>query len=445
MKSTKKYQVKTNNGITLIALVITIIVLLILAGVTIAALSGPNGILTNATKAKEDNAKAQVIEEARVDILAKQTEKRGETLTESELEDILTPKYGTLSDEENILDRTLTTEDGYQIPVSDIYNGELSESVSIPEGLEIGSTVSYNPNGTYDWLSKYCSSSNNSNYQKKLDSSTYFNIDTWKVFEINEETGEVKLVPTHSTNDGAEGPTSGTINLQGAQGYNNAVYLLNKACSELYGDSSRGITARSINIEDIEGKMTDEAIAGVHSIESGYEQQVSAPYSRDNSYYPSIYANERLSVINGIENSSGIGMSVQDSLIEPTDGNEIDGDATEGHIQATTSIQPKHTFWNKDNTFMKTAFETANNGVKYYDLLMPDDANTFYWVASRCVSTFSSFCNFNVRAVYDGGVRAGYVFGSDDYDNSGFYGLFPVVSLSSKLITGNTIDGFSVE
>ena len=31
MKNTKKYQVKTNNGITLIALVITIIILLILA------------------------------------------------------------------------------------------------------------------------------------------------------------------------------------------------------------------------------------------------------------------------------------------------------------------------------------------------------------------------------------------------------------------------------
>ena len=416
-----------------------------IVGVTIAALSGPNGILTNATKAREDNAKAQVIEEARVDILAKQTEKRGETLTDNELESILTPKYGTLSDEENILDRTLTTEDGYKIPVSDIYNGELSESVSIPEGLEIGSTVSYNPNGTYDWLSKYCSSSNNSNYQKKLDSSTYFNIDTWKVFEINEETGEVKLVPAHSTDDGEEGPTSGTVNLQGAQGYNNAVYLLNKACSELYGDSSRGITARSINIEDIEGKMTDEAIAGVHSIESGYEQQVSAPYSRDNSYYPSIYANERLSVINGIENSSGIGMSVQDSLIEPTDGNETDGDATEGHIQATTSIQPKNTFWNKNNTFMKTAFETANNGVKYYDLLMPDDANTFYWVASRCVNANSSGCDFYVGAVGRGGVGASYVFYSYDDDGGSFFGLFPVVSLSSKLITGNTIDGFSVE
>ena len=44
------------KGITLVALVITIIVLLILAGVTIAALSGDNGILTNASKSKQENA-----------------------------------------------------------------------------------------------------------------------------------------------------------------------------------------------------------------------------------------------------------------------------------------------------------------------------------------------------------------------------------------------------
>ena len=45
-----------NKGITLVALVITIIVLLILAGVTIAALSGDNGILTRGKQAKIDNA-----------------------------------------------------------------------------------------------------------------------------------------------------------------------------------------------------------------------------------------------------------------------------------------------------------------------------------------------------------------------------------------------------
>ena len=42
------------KGITLIALAITIIVLLILAGVTIATLTGENGLLTQAVNAKEE-------------------------------------------------------------------------------------------------------------------------------------------------------------------------------------------------------------------------------------------------------------------------------------------------------------------------------------------------------------------------------------------------------
>ena len=59
MNKTKKNTI----GITLIALVITIIVLLILAGVTIAALSGDNGILTKAKEAKEKTEQAQKEEE----------------------------------------------------------------------------------------------------------------------------------------------------------------------------------------------------------------------------------------------------------------------------------------------------------------------------------------------------------------------------------------------
>ena len=52
-------KIKENKGITLIALVITIIVLLILAGVSIAALSGENGILLKAKEAKENTKQAQ--------------------------------------------------------------------------------------------------------------------------------------------------------------------------------------------------------------------------------------------------------------------------------------------------------------------------------------------------------------------------------------------------
>lgn len=51
---TKREFVVKQRGITLIALVITIIVLLILAGVTIVTLTGENGILTRASQAKEN-------------------------------------------------------------------------------------------------------------------------------------------------------------------------------------------------------------------------------------------------------------------------------------------------------------------------------------------------------------------------------------------------------
>ncbi len=54
MKRNKKILKRKEKGITLIALVITIIVLLILAGVSIAMLTGDNGILTQAQNASEE-------------------------------------------------------------------------------------------------------------------------------------------------------------------------------------------------------------------------------------------------------------------------------------------------------------------------------------------------------------------------------------------------------
>lgn len=59
MKILKKKTLKSTNGITLIALVITIIVLLILAGISISMLSGDNSILQKATDAKIETEKGQ--------------------------------------------------------------------------------------------------------------------------------------------------------------------------------------------------------------------------------------------------------------------------------------------------------------------------------------------------------------------------------------------------
>lgn len=59
---------KNQKGITLIALVITIIVLLILAGVTIAMLTGENGILKKATGAVSDTEKATAEEAIKMEV-----------------------------------------------------------------------------------------------------------------------------------------------------------------------------------------------------------------------------------------------------------------------------------------------------------------------------------------------------------------------------------------
>ena len=58
-----KTKFKENKGITLIALVVTIIVLLILAGISINALAGQNGILNRTTSAKQKTEEAQLQEE----------------------------------------------------------------------------------------------------------------------------------------------------------------------------------------------------------------------------------------------------------------------------------------------------------------------------------------------------------------------------------------------
>ena len=64
---------RNQRGITLIALVITIIVLLILAGVSIAMLTGDNGILTKATEASSETDLAEVLERVNMELNAQLT------------------------------------------------------------------------------------------------------------------------------------------------------------------------------------------------------------------------------------------------------------------------------------------------------------------------------------------------------------------------------------
>ncbi|MCI8272811.1 MAG: hypothetical protein HFJ55_01860 [Clostridia bacterium] len=69
--------VKEKRGITLIALVVTIIVLLILAGTSIAMLTGENGIISQAQNAKNNSAKAEFEEKVKLAVTASRTNEEG--------------------------------------------------------------------------------------------------------------------------------------------------------------------------------------------------------------------------------------------------------------------------------------------------------------------------------------------------------------------------------
>ena len=64
---------KEQKGITLIALVITIIVLLILAGVSIAMLTGENGLLTQSQRAAAETKVAEAKDRATSEVVAAYT------------------------------------------------------------------------------------------------------------------------------------------------------------------------------------------------------------------------------------------------------------------------------------------------------------------------------------------------------------------------------------
>ena len=96
---------ENEKGITLIALAVTIIVILILAGVTIATLTSENGIVNQATSAKEKNNLAKIEEEIKLEysnlILKKQLEGKLEETKLDELVEKLREKGYSIVENDN--------------------------------------------------------------------------------------------------------------------------------------------------------------------------------------------------------------------------------------------------------------------------------------------------------------------------------------------------------
>lgn len=137
----KEHKKSKASGITLIALVVTVIVLLLLAGISIMMLSGNNGILQRAGEAKEVTEDAQIIEQAELIKNAKLIEKniKNEKLNKEELISAISNDNsfsGSNIDDTGVI----TTKEGKQIIVTEdlnILTGEKIKTESLKDGDHI--------------------------------------------------------------------------------------------------------------------------------------------------------------------------------------------------------------------------------------------------------------------------------------------------------------------
>ncbi len=439
---------RKNEGITLIALVITIIVLLILVGVTIAMLSGDNSAPQKATEAAQKDAIAGAKDEIAMEVQEallnyyNNTYVEGDGTKENSIQEVVSGAASTavgnatsrnkqLLPDSGVSDNTITLNTkSYTVTGTIDTNGgitwsdyvESTGSTGSETGVvpKVGDTVNYAPSGSYTWDKSLAESTDESvgsgtESLSSAEGGTY-RITKWKI--LSYDSGTVEMVPTEPV---------GNLTLSGAQGYNNVVYLLNKACSELYGDSSRKIEARSINEEDFEKAGGEEWKTKKKAYENGYAKYGNQykEYTSDKKY-PSIYAKEYQSVIDGNENkeSEALNQSDQKDEIRATTDK-----ATYGYKEAGTSINPYQTYYNT------SSYNTTQGLLKdKAGILLPQGDSTQYWVASRCVDLVSSYCGLRVYGVHSGVLGADGMFSSDGSTAYPSLALFPVVSLDSKLL-----------
>ena len=421
---------KSSRGITLIALVITVIVLLILAAVSIATLTGENGILTRASDAREQTIIGQEKEQVEIAYLGADMNKTGESVTVKELQEELDKVAKTqVSDNEDGTFNVFFTDTEHNYNVN---NGKIEEVVinwiqnadgSITNKdktitLQIGQYVDYNPTAVLQTDSSYTqlismlgeeTSGSTSNTSTTITQESL----NWRILDV--ENGKIRLI--------SDKPTDSKIELNNYQGYNNGVYLIDKACKVLYSNSTLASTVQNLKLEDIEKYLVTKPT---------YDTTLYSPPTYN---YPSILEQEEGQTIDGItQPSTRLGKSEQYELANP-------------------NSKKVATSWTLKNTATSTDMNESMflNSI-YYDLFLNSGV---YWLSTRCVyvsstGTFADYAQFGFKI---GGSR---IFNTYFYNSNDRVGrtslrqsLRPVITLNANIqITsgsGTEDDAYTIE
>lgn len=249
--------------------------------------------------------------------------------------------------------------------------------------LKVGDYVDYTPTtGTYkvadgEYGSGYTTTQGHQSFTTEVEESL-----KWRVLSIDEQTGEIELVSATAAQ--AETP----LYLQGANGYNHAVDILNDLCEALYSKTVDGkeiAKARSINIEDIRSKVINN-LEGNTTYNKEYRfSEYTATTAKK---YPNLYAKEDGFYIQGIKQKNGIkeSIGINDGVIENgiTTYSTLTGFSDDNDVENSKDISVTYTY------YYLTPDLNKNLGINTAPTGLIDNIKTQYWLASRCVYIYST-------------------------------------------------------
>ena len=401
----KKLNLKNKNAITLIALVVTIVVLLILAGVTISLLLDENGIIAKSKDARNANRAGAIKEEITLWKADKFAADNGAGSHESMDDFLARLKTRGLIDDDEIQ----TIKDTRELQVGKEIIKFPSDAKTLvqafkDEEIKVGDYLNYND--YVDESKTYTTKTNENGWADQKYTATKNTY--WQVLGLD-ETGERLMLISQSpikkemkTSDTAEEwEKTPYLVLKGAYGYVN--------CEKILNDIS-GIYSTSLGKAE---SLTAEEINRLIGVTVDFANK-------------KVYANSDPST-----NIDGWGVLGNQDTYTAGDYTPESYINNKTHATAGTQTDPATAYryqWG-NLTINDTLKTILFNGIT-------SDANfaKSYWLASPAVRADSGGANFGPGVVADGDVHGGSnLFLSDGRWFAGSFGVRPVVYLESNI------------
>ena len=461
-----KLNLKERNGITLIALVITIIVLLILAGVVITTLTGDNGILGKAKTAKTTNDEEKAKEQIKIAVM-------GSYGKDGELNyDDLTKNLGQIGikDLPNEASYPLeVTLDGVSATIE--ANGEVNfttsggytqtgDTITSPDGktMKVGDYVDYDPTlgaNASDLTYSSPSSKTGADSNQDFNAATYKSAGYgWRILGVSK--GKLRLISEEFIGPGKDKEiyigNRTYYTLDGQKGFINGIEELNKI-SAIFGHGKGAEKATSITVEDI------NEITGYDPATAKCEEGNFNEYGNKVTYTKEGETKLSSSATNG-QKWSG----TQNTLNYYDKSNKTFKTLTSGSTQITSTFyyynpttlntkQEKPTQGVDENGVYNTIYQIlfgkyAVNKDSYEISFVGTGTQPRYWLASESALTVKNGVTWGLRRVNDGKVLNRGIFFSTgteySYDD---YGVRPIVYLKSdiSLEWNNTLQKWKIK